>query len=164
MLFRRTVRGLLVCKLIRARWERLDGLLWVVIAGVALFWGAPDQTSGGSMITFRLLIFPYLTLLLWFGVQSYGRRTRGVIQLAVVALTIWQSSVLWRSYTTLNEYLNAYTWGQEQIEPNFDFAGPLLLESRHKTRRHSRLGTSRAFPARGGVPRGGARPGGSDEL
>ncbi|MBT3269502.1 hypothetical protein HN371_20325 [Candidatus Poribacteria bacterium] len=108
----------LVRKVVLRHWTRWDALLLVVAGYVLVYFRTPDGMSGGGFVSHRLILYPFLALILWFAAQSYCRLSRYIIQGATAAIAIAMLVVHTTSYARLNDYLDEYLSGADLIEPN----------------------------------------------
>ncbi|MAF10582.1 hypothetical protein CMK11_09030 [Candidatus Poribacteria bacterium] len=108
----------LIRKVAVRHWTRWDALFLVAAGYVLVYFRAPDGMSGGGFISHRLILFPFLALILWFAAQSYCRLSRYTIQGAATVLAIAMLVVHTTSYARLNDYLDEYLSGADLIEPN----------------------------------------------
>lgn len=60
-----------------------DGLLLVMLAYGLMYLIAPAGFAGGSFVKQRLMLYPYLILVLWLGAQKYSTAVRRATQLLV---------------------------------------------------------------------------------
>ena len=68
--------------------SREDGLVVATVVLVAAYLGVPDSLPGGGLISERLLIFPYLTLLLWLSTRQFSRSMRLAVEAGGVVVTL----------------------------------------------------------------------------
>jgi hypothetical protein len=106
-----------------------DGLLLAVGVLTVAFFAAPNQLSGGGFVNHRLVLFPFLTAILWFGTFEHPvRRRRGVqtaaagIALAFLGLFAWE-------YRQTDRYLSEIVAAGDFIEPDHTF---LFLSYAHQ--------------------------------
>lgn len=107
-----------VPKLTRRTFDRWDGLFVIAVVYAWIYFIAPEGISGGSYMSYRLNLFPFFALILWFAAREYGRFARIAIQIIGVVLAV---VFLWYhvlGYARLNDYLTEYTSGASLIEPN----------------------------------------------
>lgn len=104
---------------LRTRWRerRLlegDGFLACTAALVAVYFLAPVSLSGGGYLTPRLMLLPFLSLLLWLASHRWSERARAWTALVAVAATLPALVLHLRSYGDANdelaEYLQAEPW------------------------------------------------------
>jgi hypothetical protein len=78
-----------------------DGLLLAAAVLAVAFFAAPSNLSGGGFINHRLVLFPFLTLMLWFATFEHPGRRRlwvqgfaAAIALGFLGLTAWKYAEL----------------------------------------------------------------------
>jgi hypothetical protein len=100
-----TTVALLVAKARARRWGPGDDLLAAVAAVLCVYFVTPNVAAGGSWISTRLTLYPYLLLVLWFGAQAMPGRAVVALQafFAVAALALLYLHA--RAYQRLNPYL-----------------------------------------------------------
>jgi len=94
------------------------GLLMAVVVEIVLCFTVPDKMSGGSWITTRLALYPFLTSILWFGSVSFGRISLRTVTILAVVIVLGTLGFRTAKYATLNDYLEEYVSGMDRIEPN----------------------------------------------
>lgn len=117
-LFAALTAFLLLVKIVRREWNRWDALLVVSAAYVYIYFIAPDGMSGGGFISHRMILFPYIALLLWAAGQRWPVWSKRVAQGAAAALAVAFLCLHMRSYAQLNEYLEEYISAGDHVEPN----------------------------------------------
>jgi hypothetical protein len=105
-------------KILRKQWNRWDGLLLVAAGYVLVYFRAPDAMSGGGFISHRLILYPFLALVLWFAAQTYDWVSRVAVQGVAVALALAMVALHTSTYARLNEYLDEYVSAADFIAPN----------------------------------------------
>jgi hypothetical protein len=108
----------LVSKIAHRRGHRWDGLLLVVAGYSVVYFTAPDEMSGGGLISHRMNLYPFFALMLWCGAQSYHRMVKRGIQLVATGIALALLGLHVPRYVELNEYLEEYLSGMHLIEPN----------------------------------------------
>ncbi len=78
------------------------GLLIAVIAMFALYFVAPNSAGGGNWINARLLLYPFLTTVLWFACYRFSRRERGGIIVVASLVTLVLLGFHLRSVSSLS--------------------------------------------------------------
>lgn len=112
------------------RWRRPVGeegallLLAVALAGVALL--APDAMSGGSLIAFRLTLFPFLVLLAWLAPPPLPGLRGAVLAIGAV-LSLWNVADVGRAYRVLDREVEAKLAATGPIAPGTTVL-PLYLD------------------------------------
>lgn len=106
-----------------------DGLLLTVCGLVIAFFIAPDQLSSGGFINDRLLLFPYLTAILWFSTFRHSVRRRLAIQVATAGIALTLLGMLASKYAEINRDLAGIVAAGEHIEPDHTF---LFLSYAHQ--------------------------------
>ncbi|MDE0019990.1 MAG: hypothetical protein OXT69_01220 [Candidatus Poribacteria bacterium] len=117
-LFAALTAFLLLVKVLRWEWNRWDALLIVSAAYVYIYFIAPDWMSGGGFISHRMILFPYIALLLWAAGQRWPVWSKRTAQAAAAALAVAFLALNMRSYAQLNEYLEEYISAGDHVEPN----------------------------------------------
>ncbi|MEO2004111.1 MAG: hypothetical protein ABGY41_08430, partial [Candidatus Poribacteria bacterium] len=107
-----------VRKVVVRHWTRWDAFFLVAAGYVLLYFRAPDGMSGGGFISHRLLLYPFLALILWFAAQSYCRVARYAIQGVGAAVALAMVVSYTATYARLNDYLQEYLSGSELIAEN----------------------------------------------
>lgn len=109
--------------LLRRKWkvgrvEPADAFLMMACGFVVLYFIAPDELAGGSVILPRLELFPYLCCILWFASSTLGRPlSRWLIGSAtVISMGLLGGHVL--SYARFAAALDEFRSVAESIEPH----------------------------------------------
>ncbi len=107
---------------LRARWGRPlqtgDGLLLAVAVLAVAFFAAPSQLSGGGFVNHRLLLFPFLTLILWFGTFEHPVRRRLGIQIAAAGIALALLGLFAWKYDRIDRALGEIVATGKAIEPD----------------------------------------------
>jgi len=94
-----------------------DILLVVSLAYALIYFVSPNEMSGGSYLSPRLMLFPFFGLILWFGAQS----TKIIPKRAVVGAAVGIGFVFLAlnsvKYSEIDSYLNEFVSGESHIEP-----------------------------------------------
>jgi hypothetical protein len=101
--------------------EVRDGLLLVVLVFLAAYFLAPSQISGGGFVNHRLLLFPFLALILWLGAFDHSARRRLLIQIAAAGLAMLSLFVYARAYALIDQHLAEIAQAGEHIEADHTF-------------------------------------------
>ena len=109
---------LLGVKIARKSFNRWDGLLLVAALYTFVYFSAPEGMSGGKYISYRLNLYPFFALILWFGSQAHPRFGRIAIQVIGAGLAAVFLVFRAAGYDEINDYLDEYTSGTSLIEPN----------------------------------------------
>lgn len=117
-LFAALTAFLLLVKIIRREWNRWDALLIVSAAYVYIYFIAPDGMAGGGFISHRMILFPYIGLLLWAAGQRWPVWSKRTAQTAAAVLAAAFLCLNMRSYAQLNGYLEEYISAGDHVEPN----------------------------------------------
>ena len=135
--------------------RRLAGLsspapsAFLPLAGVFAFMTlvSPDGMAGGGFVVVRLSAFPYLILLLWFGLSQWSRTGKLVVQgcAAAIALTLVGYHI--RQYQDLNPILQEYLSGRHLVAPG----ATLVSYSTRDAIRDRLVGSSSLAPERGRI-------------
>lgn len=93
-----------------------DGLLVLALGLFGLYFASPDWAFGVGRLNYRLLLYPFFPLILWFGAQSWPAWMRVGVQLAgaTIALNLLGHHIA--AYAHLNEYLEEYVSVADRIE------------------------------------------------
>jgi hypothetical protein len=93
-----------------------DGLLVLALSLFGLYFASPDWAFGVGKFNYRLLLYPFFPLILWFGAQSWPTRMRIGVQLvgATIALNLLGHHIA--AYAHLNGYLEEYVSVADQIQ------------------------------------------------
>jgi hypothetical protein len=98
--------------------EVRDGLLLVVLVFLAAYFLAPSEISGGGFVNHRLLLFPFLALILWLGAFDYSARRRLWIQMVAAGLALLFLFVYARAYALIDRSLAEIAEAGEHMEPD----------------------------------------------
>lgn len=99
------------------RLEERDLFLLAAIATVILYWLIPQSIAGGSFMHERLAIYPFLLLLPWLTTRL-ARPLRDALVVVAVILTAAHLTLLSDRFAALDELLEDYTSGIEQVGKN----------------------------------------------
>jgi hypothetical protein len=110
--------ALLVAKIAQRRIHYWDGLLFVAVVYVLIYFVAPDGIAGGGYINMRLSLYPFFALVLWFGAHSYREICIKVMPLIAGGIALLLLGLHTVKYEELNEFLEEYLSGMSLIEPN----------------------------------------------
>jgi hypothetical protein len=94
------------------------GLLLVVAMFLAAYFLAPDSLGGGSLLTPRLNLFPFLGAILWLGTFAWTPRWRRGIQIAAAGIALGFLGVFGQAYARFNDLLAEYLSVLEHVEPD----------------------------------------------
>jgi hypothetical protein len=95
-----------------------DGLLLAEAVLAVAFFAAPTQLSGGGFINHRLLLFPFLALILWFATFEHPARRRLGIQIAASGIALaFLGLFLWK-YAQIDRELGRIVAAGDAIEPD----------------------------------------------
>lgn len=118
---------------LRERWGRplqpADGLLATAGVLALAFFAAPSDLSGGGFINHRLVLFPFLTLILWFGTCEHPRRRRLWIQAAAAGIALAFLGLFAWKYAEIDAGLAEIAAAGRRIEPDHTF---LFLSYAHR--------------------------------
>jgi hypothetical protein len=95
-----------------------DGLLLAVAVLAVAFFAAPSQLSGGGFVNHRLLLFPFLTLILWFGTFEHPVRRRLGIQIAAAGISLALLGLFAGKYAQIDRALAEIVAAGDAIEPD----------------------------------------------
>lgn len=109
--------------------QTADGFLLTVAVLAVVFFAAPDWFSGGGIINDRLLLFPFLTSILWFGTFEHSARRRLAVQTAAAGIVLAFLGLFAWKYAELNRGIAEIVAAGEHIEPDHTF---LFLSFAHQ--------------------------------
>lgn len=98
-----------------------DGLLLTVAGLTVAFFIAPDQVSSGGFINERLLLFPFLTAILWFGTQEHPAWRRLGVQAVAAGIALAFLGLFAWKYAQLNRNIAGIVAAGEHVEPDHTF-------------------------------------------
>ncbi|MFY9819843.1 MAG: hypothetical protein WAM82_00570 [Thermoanaerobaculia bacterium] len=101
--------------------EARDGLLLVVLVFLIAYFLAPSEISGGGFVNHRLVLFPFLALILWLGAFDHPESRRRWIQIAAAGLAVLFLFVYARAYAIIDRGLAEIAAAGEHIEPDHTF-------------------------------------------
>jgi hypothetical protein len=116
-----TALALLAGRVRSRRWAPGDELLPVGLAFLAAYFLSPKAVSNGSELNWRLLLFPYFTLILWFAAQPFPPWARRTLQGTAAAAALAQLGLYASTYAVLDGYLLEYTSAMCEMEPQTTF-------------------------------------------
>jgi len=106
--------ALLTVKLARQRLDAGDGWLLAAVAFIGLYFAAPEGASGGTFLNYRIMFYPFFTLLLWFAGQPFPAWLRWAVPAAGAALTglmLWSCASAYASFQAeMEEFLSGEEW------------------------------------------------------
>jgi hypothetical protein len=97
--------------------ETTDGLLAAAGAFLALYFVTPHALSGGLFVNYRLTLYPFFALLLWFAAQPVGAGVRGACLAVGAAAAVALLGLHVGAYARIGGYLEEYLTAAEGIEP-----------------------------------------------
>ena len=109
---------LLIWKCLRKQTSHSDGLLILTSMYLYLYFTAPKAMSGATYIEHRLLLYPFFTLIIWFGTQAIDKYARMGMKIVAGAAFVIMIVLLMGKYAELNDYTEEYVSGMDLIEPN----------------------------------------------
>ena len=115
-----------------------DSTGFLVLAGVflALYLLLPGDLGGGGLLKERLALFPFFSLILWFGsCSSSSRRLWPAITAAAVAIGLPALGLRIAKHAELTKYVAEYLSVMPYVEPN-----STLLPVSYASQRRSRYG------------------------
>jgi len=130
--FNAVVCLLLARKIAQGRLTPPDILLPAVAVAWFIYFLGPDAMSGGSNISPRFLLYPYLLTILWVVAQEPWPALARPFVIGAVALSLALMAVRWPRYTEINDYLSEYLSGAESIEAHATVL-PLVYSRRGET-------------------------------
>jgi len=109
---------LLIVKVLRKHMSHSDGLLILTSIYLYLYLTAPRAMTGATYIEYRFLLYPFFTLIIWFGAHSINKFARIGIRVVAGAAFVIMIVLLMGKYAELNDYTEEYVSGIHLIEPN----------------------------------------------
>ncbi len=109
--------GLFLLRLVRRELGVKEGLLVVAAAFGLVYLLAPAKMSGGAVINERLMLLPFLMLVLWFGTAAWRGAARAGLQAAAALIALALFGMHAQDYARVNDYLDEYLSAAELIEP-----------------------------------------------
>jgi hypothetical protein len=106
-----------------------DGLLLTVAVLAVTFFAAPSNLSGGGFINHRLVLFPFLTLMLWFATFEHSARRRLVVQTAAAAIALGFLGLMAGKYAELDAGIEKIVAVGNHVPPDHTF---LFLSYAHQ--------------------------------
>lgn len=98
--------------------QTADGLLLATAVLVLVHFVAPSQLSGGGFINQRLVLFPFLTLLLWLGAFDHPARRRLRVQVVAVAVAVALLGLVVWKYAELDRVLSEIVAAAAAVAPD----------------------------------------------
>ncbi|HEY0512868.1 MAG TPA: hypothetical protein VGH73_13245 [Thermoanaerobaculia bacterium] len=98
-----------------------DGLLLAVAVLAVAYFAAPSDLAGGGFINHRLLLCPFLVLILWFATFDHPPRRRRAIQIAAAAISVGFLGAFVPVYARLNRGLEEIAAAGRLIPPDHTF-------------------------------------------
>jgi hypothetical protein len=98
-----------------------DGLLAAIAVLAVAFFAAPSDLSGGGFVNHRLLLFPFLTLMLWFGTCEHPARRRLWIQAAAAGIALGFLGLFAWKYAEIDGALAEIAAAGERVETDHTF-------------------------------------------
>lgn len=105
--------------------ERYDGMIFVFLAFIILYFTFPDTLlvspngmSGGGFVKPRIGIYPMLFLIIWIGAQQPMRKLSMGVVSVVLASSIILLGMNIKKYDEFSESLQEYRSALDLIEPN----------------------------------------------
>jgi len=98
-----------------------DGLLLSAVAFLALYFLMPSALAGGLFIDYRLTLFSFFALVLWFAAQPAIQRARWTLRLVAPACALALLGMHVKTYAQCNEALDDLLLASDAIEPDSIF-------------------------------------------
>lgn len=109
-----------------------DEFLFVSFFCFLAYLTAPDYISGGTYVNQRMNLYPFFSLVLWFGAQAFEKLFKRAIIILATVITLVASFHYLEKYAELNSYLEEYFSGMHMIESNTTLL-PLLFSHRGRS-------------------------------
>ena len=109
---------LLILMVLRKHLSHSDGLLILTSIYLYLYLTAPRAMAGATYIEHRFLLYPFFTLIIWFGAHSINRFARIGIRVVAGVTFVIMIVLLMGTYAELNDYTEEYVSGVHLIEAN----------------------------------------------
>jgi hypothetical protein len=106
-----------------------DGLLLTVAVLAVTFFAAPSNLSGGAFINHRLVLFPFLALMLWFATFEHSARRRLGVQIAAAVIAVGFLGLITWKYAELDAGIAEIVAAGDHVEPDHTF---LFLSYAHQ--------------------------------
>jgi hypothetical protein len=98
--------------------QTADGFLIATAVLTVVYFAAPSELAGGGFINQRLLLFPFLTLLLWLGTCEHPARRRLRVQIAAAGIALaFLGLMLWK-YAQLDRILSEIVATADAVAPD----------------------------------------------
>jgi len=108
-------------KLYRRAWDRCDVMLLLIVFFIALACLASDVRAREFFVRPRALLFTCLLAILWIGVQPLATRSRAVVAILAVGITLMSFAVQSREHQRQSAYLQEYLSIAPHLESNTTF-------------------------------------------
>src|SRR5262249_58776397 len=82
-----------------------DGLLLAALAFIALYFLTPSALAGGLFVNYRLTLYPFFALMLWFATQPVITRARWAVRAAALVGAVSLFGLHSHAYAQANNYL-----------------------------------------------------------
>jgi hypothetical protein len=122
----------LASKIARGSWTRWDALLIVPAGLVAVYFTAHDPVLLHFYIPHRVMLYVFLTLILWLAGQPMTRRLRWAVVPAACAVSLGFVAAHALKYREFAPQLNEFVAAGDRIRPNSTFL-PLIFSTRGRT-------------------------------
>ncbi len=109
---------LVAARLKRSGASSSDGLLLAAAAFVFLYFLTPSALSGGLFVNFRLTLYPFFTLMLWFATQPAIHALRWAVRTGACLTTLGLLGLHAHTYALANAYMDDLLGIAEAIEPD----------------------------------------------
>jgi hypothetical protein len=120
--------AMLVTKARGRSWGAGDDLLIAVAAFVPVYLMMPNAAAGGSWISTRLTLYPYLLLILWLGARRLSIRAAGALQVVFILAALGIVATHAMAYRKLNPYLEEYCSVAGHVEADSTLLPVLVSE------------------------------------
>jgi hypothetical protein len=116
----------------RRAWSRWDVLLFVPVGLVGVYLRSYDAKALHFYIPHRVMLYAFLTILLWLAGQAMTRRVRWAVVPAACAVSVGFVAAHALKYREFAPQLREFVAAGDQIKPNSTFL-PLIFSPRGRT-------------------------------
>lgn len=98
--------------------QTADGFLIATAVLIVVYFAAPSELAGGGFINQRLLLFPFLTLLLWLGTCEHPAPRRLRVQIAAAGIALAFLGLVFWKYAELDRRLSEIVATADAVAPD----------------------------------------------